>query len=641
MIASAWRMSGASIIWPSTLIAPLSRAPAPRAASRTRRAHATCASSARNALRTTAAWLGWMQPLSVNPDAAASCASAASPSRSGMFTYTASTAGRPWAEAASSTADLACSATSRYPPSGRRLVRPRIDAIRSSAPHITAMTPGAAAISAALSTPSGVSHSATTRQSPPSASSCALVSVLGSITCRYPVPRSAAMSAACSGVPVALTRTMTRAGSRSAAASAVRAASFPSAPTPSSRSRMTASAAASAFAYRSGRSAGQNSSAGPGRGGGSGAVILHLLLCRVLSLCLCVRPARRLWTAQHQRRPGDHGYDFAVLVARGVLEGHDPLAGPARGQPLVRDHRLTVDRVAVPDRSGELRVTEPEVRHDRALSKVRDGEADQDRHGEQAVHQALTELGRLAERGVQVQRLRVHGQRGEQRVICLADGPPGGVLVDDPGPQLLEPQPALPDDLGRRLAHDPLPSRDDTSDPTEGLLVLFQVGGVLGPGGGPLLRQVLRRPQVVGRLIPAQHLPGHGDLVHLGRPVGQPHDEGAGQHPGARELLARPERRGHLQRARRDVVVHRGHGRLDRRDVLPDPPVVVVLVDLPGGVEHEQPELGELRVGVGDVALHELLFRELAAGGVPGQGTLAQHVEGLLALRDGAHRVVD
>src|ERR1700733_1930314 len=360
-------------------------------------------------------------------------------------------AGLPWAAAASSTADLACRATSRYRPSGNRLLRPRMEAIRSSAPHITAMTFGAAAISGALTTPSAVSHSATIRQSRSSSSSCRRVAALGSMITRYPVPRNAAMSAACSGVPVALTRTITRAGSRSVAASAARAASLPSAPTPSSRSRMTASAAASAFAYRSGRSAGQKSSAGPGRDGTSGGVILGLLL----------RLAILVWPAPHERGPGDDGHDFAVLVARGVLERHDPLAWPAGRKPLLRHDRLTVDRVAVPDGGGEPRVAAPQVRHDRPLGQVADGQPDEDGHGQQAVDQPLAELGRRAERGVEMQRLRVHGQRGEQRVVRLADRPPGRVPVDDPGPQLLEPEPALLDDLTGRLAH--VPSRNQVS----------------------------------------------------------------------------------------------------------------------------------------------------------------------------------
>jgi hypothetical protein len=55
-----------------------------------------------------------------------------------------------------------------------------------------------------------------------------------------------------------------------------------------------------------------------------------------------------------------------------------------------------------------------------------------------------------------VQGLRVHGQRREKGVVRLADRPPRRVLVDDPGPQFLEPPPALPDDRRPgRLAHIP------------------------------------------------------------------------------------------------------------------------------------------------------------------------------------------
>ncbi len=68
----------------------------------------------------------------------------------------------------------------------------------------------------------------------------------------------------------------------------------------------------------------------------------------------------------------------------------------------------------------------------------------------------------------------------------------------------------------------------------------------------------------------------------------------------------------HLHRPPRDVVQHRRHDDLHRGDVLADLAVVVVLVDLPRRVQHEQPELHELGVGVGDVALHELLVGEQA-----------------------------
>ena len=103
-----------------------------------------------------------MHAVAANPQAAASAASAASPSTSSMSRCTASIAALPNAPAASSTADRACVATSRYAPDGARLDVPPSDATRSSAPHMSPTTFGSAAIDATLTTPAAVSMSATT-----------------------------------------------------------------------------------------------------------------------------------------------------------------------------------------------------------------------------------------------------------------------------------------------------------------------------------------------------------------------------------------------------------------------------------------------------------------------------------------------
>ena len=66
-----------------------------------------------------------------------------------------------------------------------------------------------------------------------------------------------------------------------------------------------------------------------------------------------------------------------------------------------------------------------------------------------------------------------------------------------------------------------------------------------------------------------------------------------------------------------------------------------MLVDRPRGVEHEQAELHELGVRVGDVALHELLVGQQAALRLAAEGPLAHHVEGAAGQADGAHGVVD
>ena len=150
-----------------------------------------------------------------------------------------------------------------------------------------------------------------------------------------------------------------------------------------------------------------------------------------------------------------------------------------------------------------------------------------------------------------------------------------------------------------------------------------------------------RRPHALARPVVAQDLAGDGDLVDLGRPVGQAHHAGAVDHPEERHLVGDAEGAVHLHRPPGDVVQHRRHHDLHGGDVLAHLLVVVVLVDLPRGVEHEQPELHELRVRVGDVALHELLVGEQAALRLAAERPLAHHVERLLRHADGAHGVVD
>ena len=86
---------------------------------------------------------------------------------------------------------------------------------------------------------------------------------------------------------------------------------------------------------------------------------------------------------------------------------------------------------------------------------------------------------------------------------------------------------------------------------------------------------------------------------------------------------------------------HGRHDDLDCGDVLAHLLVVVVLVDLPRGVQHHQPELLQLRVRVRDVLLHGLLVGQQAARGLAAQHPLAHHVDRLLGQADRAHGMVD
>ena len=86
---------------------------------------------------------------------------------------------------------------------------------------------------------------------------------------------------------------------------------------------------------------------------------------------------------------------------------------------------------------------------------------------------------------------------------------------------------------------------------------------------------------------------------------------------------------------------HRRHHHLYRGDVLAHLLVVVIFVDLPRRVEHHQPELQQLRVRIGDIALHELLVRQAAALGLAAQRPLAHHVQRPAGHADRPHGVVD
>ena len=144
-----------------------------------------------------------------------------------------------------------------------------------------------------------------------------------------------------------------------------------------------------------------------------------------------------------------------------------------------------------------------------------------------------------------------------------------------------------------------------------------------------------------GGLVVPQHLLGHRGLVYLGGPVGKPHHRRAGDHPEEWHLVGDTQCSVYLHCAPGDIVQHGRHGDLHRRDVLAHLFVVVVFVDLPGGVEHHEPKLQQLCIRVGDVALHELLVRQAAALGLATECTFTHHVQCPLRHADGPHRVVD
>src|SRR5439155_667171 len=116
--------------------------------------------------------------------------------------------------------------------------------------------------------------------------------------------------------------------------------------------------------------------------------------------------------------------DVAVLVLRPVLEGDD---APLRTRPrlaLVHHLGLRIDRIAVEDGLRELDLLEAEVAHRGPEGRLADREPHRDPERQDAVDQRLAELRLRRGVEVEVERLRVHRQAGEENVVGLGDRPP-------------------------------------------------------------------------------------------------------------------------------------------------------------------------------------------------------------------------
>ena len=89
-----------------------------------------------------------------------------------------------------------------------------------------------------------------------------------------------------------------------------------------------------------------------------------------------------------------------------------------------------------------------------------------------------------------------------------------------------------------------------------------------------------------------------------------------------------------------DVVIDLRHGHLDRRDVLADLVVVLVLVDQPGGAQHQQAEALHRDPAVGDLFLDHLQVGQSTVAGGARHRPLAHQVQRMAAGADRAHGVV-
>src|SRR5258707_6691551 len=130
-----------------------------------------------------------------------------------------------------------------------------------------------------------------------------------------------------------------------------------------------------------------------------------------------------------ERRPLEGHEHRAVGLLSGGAHGDDAMVRPRRRFALADHLGLGVDRVAGEDRRGEPYLVPAEI-GDGLLAHVRDAHAGDDGERQARVHQRAAELGGRAVRGIDVQRMLVHGEEREPGVVGLAERAARPVLVD-------------------------------------------------------------------------------------------------------------------------------------------------------------------------------------------------------------------
>jgi len=123
------------------------------------------------------------------------------------------------------------------------------------------------------------------------------------------------------------------------------------------------------------------------------------------------------WLLAHQAGAAHAGDEFVALIDRTVLEKDHARIGPRARFALVDDFRLHVDRVSMEYRFRKLYLVKAEVGNRRPQRRIRDREAYRKAQREEAIHQPLTKLGLFGEFFIEMERLGIHRQGGEQDVV--------------------------------------------------------------------------------------------------------------------------------------------------------------------------------------------------------------------------------
>src|SRR5262249_48929733 len=126
--------------------------------------------------------------------------------------------------------------------------------------------------------------------------------------------------------------------------------------------------------------------------------------------------------AFHQAEPATDRDSFAALIDAPMLELDDARVFARLTTPLRLHDRTYAQGIAMKYRFRKPHIGHAKIGDGGPKSRFTNTDADHQSESEQAIHQTLTELGLLGELLVEMKRLRIHRQRGEQHIVQFADG---------------------------------------------------------------------------------------------------------------------------------------------------------------------------------------------------------------------------
>ena len=138
-----------------------------------------------------------------------------------------------------------------------------------------------------------------------------------------------------------------------------------------------------------------------------------------------------LWFAMHQSGAAAACDHLAPLIGRGVLEFDDTLSGPRFAGALGDDLGVRLQRIAMEHGLGKFDIGHAEIADRGAERGIIHAHPDHDPQRIEAVEQPLAEFSALGEMRVDMQRLRIHRQQAEHRVVHFRHRP-GEFMVKFP-----------------------------------------------------------------------------------------------------------------------------------------------------------------------------------------------------------------